>query len=175
MLLSDTLSYEGMADAACVAGGDSGPRAERAFALYRAGRVPRIVFLSKTPGLYASIPPYTAWDSASIRSAGVRVSDVLLDGTTRNTEEEAGRVRDLSSSNGWRSVIIISDPPHMRRLRRIYTRQLSSTPLVWHLDPVSLPYWRTEKWWCDRVAFEYGIRETVKNIVEDIRQFFPSE
>jgi uncharacterized SAM-binding protein YcdF (DUF218 family) len=175
MLLADTPSYEGNADAACVAGGDSGPRAERAFALYRAGRVRRIVFLSKTPGLYASIPPYTAWDSASIRSAGVRASDVLFDGTSRNTGEEAKRVHELSDSNGWRSVAIISDPPHMRRLQQIYARQFASTPLAWHLDPAPLPNWRTEKWWCDRVAFEYGILEAVKNIVEDLRQLFNAE
>ena len=152
-------------DVVCIAGGDSGPRAEHAFALCRAGRARQILFLSRTPGLYASIPPYTAWDSASIRGAGVDVADVIFDSLTRNTREEVLRIRVLCEKHHWRSIGIISDPPHSRRLARLCSDLLSSSGLDWRLDPARLPFWRTEKWWCDRVGLEYGIREALKYVI----------
>jgi uncharacterized SAM-binding protein YcdF (DUF218 family) len=156
-------------DAVFIAGGDSGPRAQHAFELYRAGRARRIVFLSRTPGLYAAIPPYTAWDSSSIRAAGVVMADVLFDSLTRNTREEVLRIGVFCVERGWHSVGIISDPPHTRRLTRLCNDLGTTSILDLQLDPATLPFWRTEKWWCDRVGFGYGIREALKNVIEILR------
>jgi uncharacterized SAM-binding protein YcdF (DUF218 family) len=165
-LATDLRTPRSTYDVVCIAGGDSGPRAEHAFALYRAGRTRRILFLSRTPGLYAAIPPYAAWDSASILNAGVVLADVFFDSLTRNTREEVLRIGVLCEKHHWRSVGIISDPPHTRRLARLCNDLLSSSRFQWYLDPASLSTWRTEKWWNDRVGFEYGIREAAKNVID---------
>jgi uncharacterized SAM-binding protein YcdF (DUF218 family) len=168
-LATDLRTPRSTYDVVCIAGGDSGPRAEHAFALYRAGRARRIVFLSRIHGLYAAIPPYTAWDSASLRTAGVALQDVIFDSVTRNTREEVRRIGILCARYEWHSIGIISDPPHTRRLARLCNDLLSSSRLHWSLDPASLSTWRTEKWWNDRVGFEYGIREAAKNVIDLLR------
>ena len=164
--------WQGSVDAVFIAGGDAGWRAPTGFALYRSRRARNIVFMGKAPGLIPTTPPYTPWDTSSILAAGVSPGDYFFDTTARNTRQEAAAVRALARENGWRSVVIVSDPPHTRRLRRVYGRYLLSTGIEWHLVAAPYPRWRTEKWWTDPYALEYGVREAAKNLLDILYSVF---
>jgi uncharacterized SAM-binding protein YcdF (DUF218 family) len=85
--------------------------------LYRDGRAPLLV-LSGGPERREPAP-------ASLRSAlalacGVPAPAVIADERARTTREEAGHVASLLRPRGARSILLVTDPYHMRRARRLF-------------------------------------------------------
>jgi uncharacterized SAM-binding protein YcdF (DUF218 family) len=86
-------------------------RVKRAIELYREGHAPRLIFSSGYVGAFpeAEIMRELAVDHGVPRAA------VLLETRASNTYENVAHVRALLGQHGWRTILLVSSPYHMRR------------------------------------------------------------
>jgi len=63
------------------------------------------------------------------------------------TYDEARAVRRLALSRGWRSLIVVTDPYHTRRARRIFRDVLADTGITVAAHPVAGHWYQPETWW----------------------------
>ncbi len=124
-------------------GGDPGRRAEdrvlRAVELYQRGLAPRIVFSSPLEAGFRE----TEVMRTLAMMRGVPAEAILLEDRPRNTHEHAVVLGALAAGQGWRRVLLVSSPYHMRRavgsFRRAHPKlQVVATPVqrsvFWAVD-----------------------------------------
>jgi uncharacterized SAM-binding protein YcdF (DUF218 family) len=149
------------ADAIVVLGGDDGDRALRALALYREGYAPTIVLTGLERG--SAAPPVTmTWRAEFLTARGVPKSALRFEVESRNSYTEATNVLALMKKQGWRTVIVVSDPPHMRRLAWTWERVFKGSGLNYVLVPSAAPWWFPGSWWHDEQAGSFVIMEYIK-------------
>jgi uncharacterized SAM-binding protein YcdF (DUF218 family) len=88
-----------------------------------------------------------------------------------STYSEAQRLKSYiyRDKSFVRSVMIVSDPYHMRRARWVYQQVLGPSVIV-HMAPVPFeisPY--KHKWWKDHESRNFVLREYIKNIYYIVR------
>ena len=102
-------------------------RINEAIALYRAGRVHYLVFTGGTPE-----PGYPAEGEVGRRFAiehGVPAAAILYETASRTTWENLANARKLLASAGIQTVLLVTDPLHMRRAMAMAARLgLQATP-----------------------------------------------
>ncbi len=115
-------SSEGPADAAVVLGAavygrEPSPvfveRIRHAVDLYKTGKVRKIVM---TGGLGGGdrVTEAEAARNWAVRE-GVPASDIVVENRSTTTFENLENVKPLLQENGLNSILVVSDPPHMRR------------------------------------------------------------
>jgi uncharacterized SAM-binding protein YcdF (DUF218 family) len=134
------------ADAIIILGGNDGDRTLRALALYREGYATKIVLTGLEHGTVAP-PPHVA---------------LRFEGDSRNSYEEATNVLALMRKAGWRNVIAISDPPHMRRLAWTLERVFKDSGRQFILVASSAEWWSPGNWWRDEHSGSFVISEYIK-------------
>jgi len=149
------------ADAIVVLGGDGGERALRALALYREGLAPTIVLTGLEHG-NAVPPPTITWRAEFLVARGVPRSALRFEVESRNSYTEATNVLALMRKAGWRTAVVISDPPHMRRLAWTWERVFKDSGLNYVLVPSSAPWWSPGGWWHDEQSGSFVIMEYIK-------------
>jgi uncharacterized SAM-binding protein YcdF (DUF218 family) len=102
-----------------IAGQGYEERVARAVELYRQGLAPTTVFSSGY--LYAMNE--TAVMQALAVSMGVPPSAILLESHARNTLENVQFTSAIARRNGWRSLLLVSSPYHMRRSLLTFRKQ----------------------------------------------------
>ncbi len=68
----------------------------------------------------------------------------------------------LLETKGWRSVLVVSDPPHMRRLSWVWNKVFDGTEMSFYLIPAPMPLWNATHWWQQRSSATYVLRELIK-------------
>jgi uncharacterized SAM-binding protein YcdF (DUF218 family) len=115
-------SDDGRADAAVVLGaavwGESPSpvfreRINHAIALYRADRVKKLIFTGAPDS--SNEPAESAAAKAYAMKQGVPAADILVEDRSRTTEENLRYALLLSRAHGLRTLLIVSDPLHMKR------------------------------------------------------------
>jgi uncharacterized SAM-binding protein YcdF (DUF218 family) len=115
-----------LADAICVFGaaeyaGRPSPvlraRLDHALALYEHGIAPIVVTLGGSA-------PGDAFSEGQVGEAylmanGVPEKAIIAETQSRSTEEQARRIVAIARANGYRRVVIVSDPAHLFRIREI--------------------------------------------------------
>ena len=120
----------GPADAIVVLGSAVWPNAQpspslsrriaRGIELWQAGLAP-ILAPSGGVGYY---PPAEAQVMARVaREAGVPDTALVLDAEATSTSESAEKVRALAQLHGWKRIILVSEPYHLRRASRLFREQ----------------------------------------------------
>ena len=139
-------------DVVVVLGGDGGVggRYARGRDLVLAGYSKRLILL------YPS--------AAEIKDATARVPGVeIVDSTpAQGSWGEAEAVRQRMLAEGLRSVIVVSDPPHMLRLRYTWGSILRGTGLDYTLVATSPPWWPGWRWWRNPQASSFVGNEVLK-------------
>lgn len=149
------------ADAIVVLGGDDGERSTRALGLYRDGYAPTIVLTGVERG--ADAPPASlTWRAEYLAARGVPNSAIRFEIAARNSYEEPDSIVSLMRAQGWRSVIVISDPPHMRRVAWSWDRVFRGSDL--HYIPIAskADWWVPGEWWRSERAGAFVIMEYIK-------------
>jgi len=148
------------ADLIVSSGGDWGGRAQLAAELYRRGFAPRILLAGADTLPPVSGKPVLGTRRQVLARLGIPPQAILMEGSARNTRDEAARARRLMQANGWRRVLVISDPPHMRRLALLWEREFEGSGL--QFVPVAAPmenwdamYWWRNPWSAQFVRTEY--------------------
>ena len=68
---------------------------------------------------------------------------------------EALAVRDRMQAEGLRTVMVVSDPPHMLRLRYTWGSVLRGTGLDYTLVATNPPWWPGWRWWRNPGASDF--------------------
>lgn len=135
-------------------GGEAYRRGGKAAELWRAGLAPRI-FLAGPAG------PGDA-RVALLARQGVPASAILADGKSRHSWDEAVNTYRLMEANGWKSVLVVSDPPHLRRLSWTWEHVFVGSGMSFRLIPAPMPGWDAAHWWRDPGSAHYVKTELEK-------------
>jgi uncharacterized SAM-binding protein YcdF (DUF218 family) len=87
-------------------------RIERGVELFHAGHAPNLV---PTGGLGRNPPAEAEAMARAARARGVPAEALVLEDRATSTVESAEYVAALAERNGWRSVIVVSEPYHVTR------------------------------------------------------------
>ena len=145
-----------------VLGGDSGDRGLTAARLYAAGMAPRVLLT----GLEGSSPrvrrAYLHWRAQVLSEAGVPLERFEYDAQSGNSWDEAVNTRRLMQARGWRKVLVVSDPYHMRRLSWAWGKAFEGSGLAYTLVASSPAFWQPDVWWRDETSGAAVIMEYIK-------------
>ena len=93
-------------------------RLEHALDLYRRGMAPVILTLGgSAPGDLSSEGEVGA---SFLHANGVPMSAIIAETESRTTEESVQRVLAIARKNGFRTLLVVSDPEHVFRIQSIF-------------------------------------------------------
>ncbi|MBI5958984.1 MAG: YdcF family protein [Chloroflexi bacterium] len=72
---------------------------------------------------------------------------LAVPGLVKSTVAEAAAVRQLAEEQGFRSLIIVSDPYHMRRARLIFRDEFKDTGIRIIVRPAEQSRYDPDRWW----------------------------
>mgnify|MGYP003812976923 CR=1 FL=1 len=154
-LLSAPAGLPGNVGAVVVLGGDWGPggvgnRYSYARDLVLAGYSKRLILIHP--------------DAAVIKDVHDKVPDAVIMNALQapGSWGEALTVRQRMLAQGLRSVIVVSDPPHMLRLRYTWGSILRGTGLDYTLVATTPPWWPGWRWWRNPGASDFVGNEVLK-------------
>ena len=101
------------ADVLVVLGGESGDRALKAASLFRDGFAPRMLVTGLDTSPPGVLSAYLHWRAQVLAEQGVALERIIGDADSTNSWEEAVNTRRTMEANGWRRVLVVSDPYHM--------------------------------------------------------------
>ena len=148
-------------NAIVVLGGDDGERSMHAQALYHEGYAPIIVLTGIEKGT-AAPPPRLTWRADFLAANGVSRSAIRFEVRSRNSYEEATQILALMQKQKWQRVIVVSDPPHMRRLSWTSARVFKDSGLHYVLVPSTAEGWAPGEWWKHEQSGAFVIMEYIK-------------
>jgi uncharacterized SAM-binding protein YcdF (DUF218 family) len=160
--LSSPASTPISADLIVVLGGDAGERNEKAVELYKAGFANKIL-ITGMDGL--SDKPANHEQQLRVNyllDQGVKVEALIFDEQAQNTHEEASAIAALLKAKHWNSALIISDPPHLRRLKGALQPVFNKAHLHYRLIQTKATHWDPKYWWQDERWCQFCVREVVK-------------
>ena len=114
------------------AGGGYQERVKQAVDLYRAEMAPVMIFSSG----YAFVFREAEVMRDLAVNHGVPPEAILLETRAANTFENVAFVKALLDERGWRSVLLVSSPYHMRRAVRTFRKQAPGIRII----PTPVPY-----------------------------------
>lgn len=162
-----------VADAVVVLGGDGdNGRAARAGELFRAGFVRQVVLTggSGKPGAALDAPADPR--VKLLTGMGVPSSALLFDSASRNSWEEALNGGRMMDEKGWRRVLVVSDPPHLRRLALAWGHALRNDRQQFVLVASAADWWHPDDWWRDQRSAHFVRRESLGLVFYALRVVF---
>ena len=152
-LLSSPAAAPRTVDAVVVLGGDGRLSLER----YARGRDLVLAGYSKRLILF-----YPSADDLRDASARVPEVEVVACMPAPGSWGEAKVVSERMQAEGMRSVMVVSDPPHMLRLRYTWGSILRGTGLHYTLVATTPPWWPGWHWWASQDAAQFVGSEVLK-------------
>ena len=143
-------------------GGGGIERVRSALQLYREGYAKRILLtgLDRVPG--QKLNHYLHWESRFLLDGGVPSEALLFDDQSANSHDEANNTALLMKSRQWKTALVISDPPHLRRLDMVWGPACAQHGLEYRLIATEPPRWDSSRWWGDRMWVKFMGMELLK-------------
>jgi uncharacterized SAM-binding protein YcdF (DUF218 family) len=160
--LSAPASEPVQADLIVTLGGGTGERDQMAAVLYKAGYAKKILLTGM--GGIAKRGYYQSPRSLFLLKQGIPAEALIFDGLSINTHQETFNTAALLSARHWQSVLVVSDPPHMRRLDYCLQPVFKKAGLSYQLIQSTALTWRADRWWHDRHWAQFCVKEVVKLI-----------
>ena len=135
------------ADAILVLGGGSGEREEWGAELYHQGYAPLLIASGEPPHLPGEQRSFAAISALYLASLGVPASAILTMPETTSTYDEAILSRDLLRQRGSRSLIVVSDPHHLRRSAWTFRTAFRGEDVKLTFTATPVTWFRVERWW----------------------------
>ena len=149
-ILSATAVQPVAADAVVVLGGDGEQRYARARELVLNGYSKRLLVIHPSAAVRVD---------ALERLCGV---DVQFDTSPTSSWQEAQVARSWLLDNALKSVIVVSDPPHMLRLQYAWGSVFRGTDLTFALVATAPPEWAASRWWANPQSARFVENEVLK-------------
>jgi uncharacterized SAM-binding protein YcdF (DUF218 family) len=158
--LSAPASEPVRADLIVTLGGGTGERDQMAAVLYKAGYAKKIL-LTGMSGI-AEQGYYQSPRSLFFLKQGIPSEALMFDGLSINTHQETFNTAALLSARHWQSVLVVSDPPHIRRLDFCLQPVFKKAGLSYQLIQSTATTWHADRWWQDRKWLQFCLSEVVK-------------
>jgi uncharacterized SAM-binding protein YcdF (DUF218 family) len=135
------------ADAIIVLGGGNGDRERTGARLYHDGFAQQLLTTGQTVDTLGFDGTFAELSAAQLEREGVPPGHIRLLATSDSTCDDARLSRELLTALGARSLIVVSDPFHMRRAMILFKREYAGADI--ELIPVAAaPSWfSTRQWW----------------------------
>jgi uncharacterized SAM-binding protein YcdF (DUF218 family) len=150
-VLSWPASLPHQADVIVVLGGDgSSGRYTRGLELLVAGYSRQLVLIE---------PNAEDRKHALADAPGAVIWDDVLPG---NSWGEAMAARDRMQANGWRTALVVSDPPHLLRVGYAWSSNFLGSGLSYTLIASNPPWWSAWRWWANPQSSSFVGEEVLK-------------
>ena len=130
--------------------------------LFTAGYAPHVLVTGCMPEGGFGLSEITEWRLKWLHALGIPQNSILTDSAARNSWEEALAVKRLLTEKGWKRALVVSDPPHMRRLQWIYRRVFEDSNREYRLVSSNPEWWSASAWWRNSISASFVIMEHIK-------------
>jgi uncharacterized SAM-binding protein YcdF (DUF218 family) len=150
------------ADVIVILGGDTGSRLVAALDLYRRGLAPKLFLAGVESDDLSTYSPLLNVRLQYLLAAGVPREAIVVDKHSSNSWEEAANTLDLMRGAGWHKALVISDPPHLRRLSWVWSKVFDQTDPAFVLVASRPSWWHSSGWWHDEKSGVFVLMEVIK-------------
>ena len=149
------------ADLLVALGGDDGARANGTLGLYRAGFAPRILLTGV--GVHSKTrPSYLSYQARYLMDQGVPEKVLLFDSRSTSSWDEAVNTLQLMREMSLDRALVVSDPPHMRRLSWVWGKVFAGSGKTYTLVASDMDDWDAEFWWRTSPGAQFVFSEYIK-------------
>ncbi len=152
------------ADLIVTLGGGIGERDQMAVDLYKAGYAKKILLTGMGRTVDFGKGFYQSPRSLFLLKQGVPVEALLFDGLSVNTHQESLNIAALLTVHHWHSALVVSDPPHLRRINFCLQPVFKNAGLSYRIIQSTTPTWQADRWWQDKRWRQFCLNEMVKLI-----------
>lgn len=160
--LSATRSAPEYGDLIIALGGGGIERLESALKLYEEGYAKRILLTGLEQASGRTDHHIQHWRSQFLINRGVSSEVLLFDSTSRNSYEEANNTAVLMKTRKWSRALVVSDPPHLRRLAMVWGRACDQHGLEYRLIATEPSTWSASRWWMETAWAKFVGMELLK-------------
>jgi len=150
------------ADAMVILGGDGGARTLRGIELYHRNFSRYIVLTGLEGGEQSAQPLYLNWRSQMLIAGGIPKESIEIDAASKNSWEEAAATLKRVQERGWKRIMVVSDPPHMRRLKWVWLKTFKGSGVDVVLVAGTPWWWNAERWWTSEPSAKFVVNEYIK-------------
>lgn len=151
------------ADLIAILGGGVGERLKKGAELYRLGYANKILVTGFPEMDGNTLPTYSIWRQKYLLEQGIPEQSLILDNSAKSSFTEAVAIRKLMLESKWRKVLIVSDPPHLRRLNIMLSSVFTKNDnLSFYLIASEPRWWRPQNWWADTISAQFVLLEVLK-------------
>lgn len=141
----------------------SDERVRYAVALFQQGLSPRLAFTGGNDKPLLSKWGYSDIAEAYAVKQGVPEDAIFKISSIGGTYEEAVQIRKFLKEHGLQSAIIVSSPPHMRRVQMIFHSVIGpQVRLILAAVPLESSYFDLQHWWRDKESLQSVVMEYLK-------------
>jgi len=169
LMVSSYASEPKKADVIVVLGGDEGLRVRKGGELFKEGYAKHIILTGIDSKYYR--PNHPNWRERKLMGLGVPKSAISIDTWSETTWEEAENTSETMDKKGWKSAIIVSDPPHMLRLHKSWSKAFEGSSKNFILVPTTPSWWNPFLWWKNRTSYQFVINEIKKNLFYSVMYY----
>jgi len=149
------------ADLIFALGGDNSGRVSEVLDLYRKGFAPKVMVgwagvNSKTRSAYLG------WQARFLVDGGIPEQALLFDRRSKSSWEEAVNTLRLMNELKLRHVLVVSDPPHMRRLSWVWGKVFAGSDREFTLVANEMEDWDDAHWWRTSPSAQFVFSEYIK-------------
>jgi uncharacterized SAM-binding protein YcdF (DUF218 family) len=160
--LSEPANKPAQADLIVALGGGNGERDQMAARLYKAGYADKILITGMGRSSKAGLSYYQYPRSLFFLMQGIPDEALMFDGLAINTHQETINLAALMTTQHWRSVLIVSDPPHIHRIDYCLETLFNNKGLSYRLITSDIPSWHTGRWWHEPRWLFFCVSEAIK-------------
>ena len=166
----------GLADIIVISGEADGAGVLEASDLVRSGVATRVAVFTYSPNAMEQEftrrgIPYedrTARFVRLLRSLGlIRVEQIPTYVT--GTEDEGPALARWCDEQGFHSVVVVGNPDHSRRLRRVFHRSVKGHQTIVAVCPTQYSGFDSDRWWKSRTGIRTEIMESEKLLLDIVR------
>lgn len=143
-------------------GGDYDNRTTQAALLYRAGYAPFVMLTAVEIAPPQARTDSPEWRVTLLSNAGVPAENLVLDSTATSSFEEATATLALMQARGWQTALVVSEPPHMRRLDWVWGKVFAGSGKRYILVATEPPWWDADRWWQNEDSRQFVLNELIK-------------
>lgn len=156
--LSAPRAVPAQSDLIVVLGGGAGPgRIQIALELYQRGYADKILLTGMSKANHS-----LHWETRFLLEGGVKSGAMLFDDQSKNSYDEANNTALLMKNHQWKTALVVSDPPHLRRLVMVWGPACVRQGLEYRLIGTESPTWNASRWWHDRAWAKFVGMELLK-------------
>jgi uncharacterized SAM-binding protein YcdF (DUF218 family) len=150
------------ADVIVVLGGDTGSRLATTLDLYRRGLAPAVFLAGVESDDLSTNDPALNLRLQYLLAQGVPRNSIYVDKLSHNSWEEAQNTLRMMNEAGWHKALVISDPPHLRRLSWVWQRVFDRDDRTFVLVASRPTWWHSADWWRNEKSGAFVLMEMIK-------------